>query len=286
MAQTLKAHADIKVSEASDSIVNLDDEEKLRQKLESEKRGDLVLPIVYEVFLPQAHMDYNINGKTYYTFLFGIQNQLEYASPFLDDLLKGGLRKLQDAAEGRGDVSDNLQQAARYRTIKEAIYCAGMQSTNKAKAMMSKRYSFGLSDSVLDNMIVQAQAAFKNITHRPRQIGLAAAGLLNFVLLSLYFLTPARSMLISHVGNTSLHIVLDSVIALASFYFGVLTIQTLSHNVIKNVMRKLKIKEPTSPKLGTTLYLSAGLSVLILIIVLEASKRLSLSPPAWYMTLF
>ena len=281
----LGEHADIKISEESESAVNLDDEEKQKRVTESERRGDLVISVLYDVFLPQAHMDYNINGKTYYTFLFGTKNVLEYASPFLDDLLKDGLRKLKDAAEKRGDTADNLKQAAQFRTLREAIYYAGTYSAKKAVMAMKKRYSFGLSDRAIKETVINTQHAFKNITHKPRQIGMALGAIINLALLAGYFLTPVRDMVVSNITKTPLHLVTDCVIAAGSFYLGLIVIQVLSQRAIKTVMEKLKIKEPSSPKLGTTLYVYAGISLALFAAIVETARQLG-TAPAWYAALF
>ncbi len=279
-------HADIKISNIVESVVNRDDVEKTKEAYEAEQRGDLIIPLVYEVLLPQAHIEYNIKGKIYYTFLFGKNAVLEHVSPFLDDLLKEGMRKLHDASEGRGDVTENLKKAAAFRTIKEVIFYTMSHSTRKAKALIKRRYKFGLSEPLMDDMLAQTHIAFKKITSKPRKVGLALSGLITLTCLASYFLSPLREVMVSNIGNKALHVVPDIAIFAGVSYIAIMVIQAVLQKAVRNITQMIGIKKTPAPKMEDTLYWSAGLSCGVFLLVLEIGRQVTQTAPGWYSGLF
>ncbi len=279
-------HADIKISQAEESNVNADDKEKARLQADALKKKDCLIPIIYEVYLPYAHMEYEINNNSYYSFIFGTQGKLIHVSSFIDDLIKNGIRKLDDAANLRGDVSNNLCQAAEYRTIKEGIFYGATYSLGKAKKMLKQSNRVGLSDNSINTIIKNTDLALKNITKKPRNIGLALAGGLYFIIFAAYFLSPLRQIITSNIANQNLHIICDLSILAISTYLGILTIQGVAHSAIKKIMSKIGINKSTRPKLGDKLYWNAGMAMIIFIAILEISRNISQAPPNWYINLF
>ena len=282
----IREHADITVSEAAFSTVNIDDEEKMHEQAEADKRKDLRIPVIYDVYLPYGHIEYVINDQTYYTFLFGTKGRLTHVSPFLDDLIKNGVRKLHDASEMRGDVSENLKQAAEYRTVKEGIYYTAAHSLGKARQMLRKSNRLGLSDDMAKNIVLQADIALKNITKKPRNIGLIFSGLLNILLFATYFLSPLRAMLLANIANQNLHMLCDGGVLLAGLYLGVITIQMTSSSALKKAMHAIGIKKTPPPKLGNSLYYNAGLAIVLFLTIIETARQMNLGAPSWYLGLF
>ena len=281
----IREHADIKISQAEFSSVNLDDQEKAKRHADADKNKDYRIPIIYEVFLPYGHVEFNINDKSYYTFLFGTKGRLTHVSPFLDDLLKKGIRKLHDGANSRGDVTKNLKQAAKYRTIKEAITYTATHSLSKAKKMLKKTNKIGLSDASIKDMIIQSDIALKNITRKPRNIGLALAGLFSLASFSAYFILPVRSALTSYLPNQNLHIICDIAALLAITYIGIIIIQATAHSSIKKAMKALGINKSAPPKLGDKLYWNIGICFIIFTVMLETSRQINANTPDWYIKL-
>ncbi len=282
----ISKHADINISQAEKSEVNADDEEKAKLQADADKKKDYIIPIIYEVYLPYAHIEYNINDVSYYSFIFGTQGKLIHVSPFLDDLIKHGTRKLSDAAELRGDVSENLCQAAEYRTIKEGILYSATNSMGKAKKLLKQSNRVGLSDGAINDIVKQTDIALKNITKKPRNIGLIFAAILYCLIFAGYFLLPIRENIISNISNSNFHIIVDISILLLSIYIGIVTIKTVAHSAIKKVMHKIGIKKSTPPKLGEKMYWNISIAILIFVMIIELSKNMNASTPSWYMNLF
>lgn len=282
----IKEYAEIKVAQDHVSVVNHDDEEKAKEQELADKRQDLRIPILFEVILPYGHLEYIINDKSYYTFLFGNQASLEHVSPFIDDLIKNGVRKLHDAAELRGDVHENLKMAGEYRTVKEGIVFTATGSVKKAKDKLKQANMLGLSDSKIDEIITLSDRALKNITKKPRMVGLGISALVNLVIFGIYFLTPLRDGLIGHAPNTILHAFVDGIVLLATMYIGVMAIQMTAESAIKKTMAMLLpggIKT-APPKLGQVAYWNIVLSLAIFIGVVAISPQTG-TAPSWYMQL-
>lgn len=281
----IKEHAKIVIDDMDVSVVNADDEEKAKNLAVSDQRKDLRIPIIYDVSIPYAHIEYNISGKSYYTFLFGTQKQLSHVSPFLDDLLKNGIRKLQDAAENRGDVIENLKQAVEYKTVKQGIFYAARHSVSKAQKALKQSNLMGLSDQAIKDIISHSDRALKNITKKPRLIATIFAAFLHTVLLGGFFLTPLRGIIASLLPNTQIEMGIDLGMLFLTLYIGVLIIQSLSQNALYKALSEItsgKITKAVPPKLGKTGYWNAGTAFIIFIVALELSNSVTMNAPHWY----
>ncbi|MGH1378466.1 MAG: hypothetical protein ACRBB3_06560 [Alphaproteobacteria bacterium] len=283
----IKAHAKIDISQDMVSTVNSDDPDKAKKFEEDNKNNNYIIPIIYEVYLPYGHMEFNISGNTYYTFLFGTQEKLTHVSPFLDDVLRNGLRKLSDAVENRGNLIENLLKAAEYRTIKEGItYTTGMHSLSKAKRMLLKSNPLGLSNETAISIIKNTDFILQNITKKPRNIGLFVSSILSLSLLLIYLMSPLRNIITSHIPNQNLHIIIDVIYFLFSSYMGITSIKMICSSTIKKFTKHLGIKKISSPRLGDTLYWAMLLSSSAFIASLETARRFGSYPPFWYINLF
>ncbi|MGH1404225.1 MAG: hypothetical protein ACRBDL_08265 [Alphaproteobacteria bacterium] len=285
----LKEDADITISESPVSIVNIDDDEKMRQQEEADKRRDYRIPIIYNVELPYGHVEYDINGHIYYTFLFGTKGKLEHVSPFLDTLIKNGMRKLHDAAEERGDVIGNLKAAAEYRTVKEAIFYTATYSLNKAKALLKKTNTLGLSPSAINDLVETADTSLKLITKKPRLNGFGIASALSLILIPAYLLSPIRDTLIAHSPKLSVDMVIDALAIGLIFYLGVTAIQWTAQSAIRRAMDQImpkKTEKLATPKLGQMAYTYAGLNFVICLVTLEIARQAGVNPVLWYTSIF
>lgn len=278
-------YADIFISQAEESFVNMDDQDKMKEFEDADKKKDYRIPVIYEVSLPYGHIEYTINDKSYYTFLFGKKAELAHVSPFIDDLIKNGIRKLNDAAENRGDVSDNLRQAAEYRTVKEGIMSAAMHNAGRAKKALKRTNLLGLSDGAITDIIAKSNIALKNITKKPRQLALGLSTLFYIALFSSYFLTPLRNTFLSNIPNTSMHLFADVIILVSGLYIGALIIQGFAQNVLKKTLNAIlpqQIKRTPPAKLGDIAWWNAIIAIIVFAVALELSLRTGDNAVSWY----
>ncbi|MCB1783514.1 MAG: hypothetical protein KDI13_05910 [Alphaproteobacteria bacterium] len=244
------------------------------------------VPLRYEVILPYAHTEFDIGGKSYYSFLFGITGRLSYVSPFLDDLIKNGVRKLEDAAEGRGDVAENLQAAAAYRTVREVITSAALYPVGKAMKRVKQLNPIGLSDDLIKAMVAATDTSLKTITDKPRTYGMIGACAGFTALFAAYFLTPLRSLLLGGLANSTMHIAVDLLLLGMSLYLGVLAMQIAASGALRRAMKGIipaGHEKKMTPKLGTQ-GLWAGLGIAAaFVVMMELSRHVGAgTPPEWY----
>lgn len=281
----INEHAEIKVVEDKESVVNKDDEEK-QEKLEDSDRKKIVrFPVLYEVVLPYGHVEYGMKGKSYYMFLFGTKGRLTHVSPFLDDLIKQGVRKLQDAADGRGDVSANIVAAAKYRTVKEGIYYTARYSSGRARQYLKKTNRIGLSDNMIAKIVGLSGQAIDNITKKPRYVGLGASVLLHCALIAGYFLSPLRGKLVGFVSNPLLHSIIDGLIVAGSALLGIVLIQTIAQRAVTRVMNVIvpdEKRKAVTPKLGEVAYYNIAIAVFVGLGVLQYMRMNGMYDVLWY----
>ncbi len=278
--------ADITLLDLEETVVNLDDRNKIERQEEDEKRKDCCIPVLYKVDLPYSHAEYNIKGKDYYVFLFGKQGRFLHVSPFLDDLIKNGKRKLQDAIEGRGDVAENLKKAAEYKTVKQAILYTANYSLGRAHAMLKKKNHIGLSAGCAKELIKNSDTALKMITKKPRMIGMIAAVILIILLVPAYILSPVRTIFTSLIPS---EMITDILCLGVIFYIGVISVQMAAQSAITKAMNYIipqKTKKAATPKIGNVIYILLAATAIMALSTMEVSRHMSTPIVQWYASLF
>ncbi len=260
------------------------DEQNDKEKEQDNSRV-INIPVRYEVILPYGHAEFDIDGKSYYIFLFGNKGKITHCSPFLEDIIKNGMRKLDDAVEERGDVADNLKKASEYKTMKDIIIASARLPLMKAVKKIKERYPIGIKEETIKDLVVKADKSLKKITDRPRQVGLMISLLTMAVLFGAYFLTPLRSIIVSNIPNTSLHIVIDLLLLGAGAYTSILIIQGAAAGAMRKAMAGIVApgkEKKMIPKLGTKGFWAMLLITVIFLICVEMTRHLGTDVPAWY----
>lgn len=282
----IKEHSKIHLMESKTNALKEAAKEEDNAQEIAEKQKILHIPIFYEVSLPYGHFEFDIKGTSYYTFLFGIKGDLTHVSPFLDALIKNGLRKLQDAVDKRGDTEDNLKAAAEYRAIKRGILYASKFTRFKARKKLEQDFPFGLSKEAIDTIISSADRALKNITKMARVKGTIASGIFMSAISAGYFLSPLRKFLTTKINPPPLMFVLDGLIFVSGIYIGTMIIQGLANRNLASLLQKLiGTKEKSSfgaAKLGNTIYWNALISFILFILCVEATRHFGVDVPSWY----
>lgn len=264
------------------------EEEKTQEKVQQTGGGQAIvysIPIRYEVILPYAHIEYEIAGKSYYTFLFGTKGRLSHVSPFLDDLIKNGARKLSDAAERRGDVAANLQAAAEYRTVKEAIVSAALYPLGKAARKVKALNALGLSNEKIKELVVTADRALKNITDKPRQMGMALSVAGMTALFAAYFLSPLRGMLVGMIANGAFHVAADFLVLGAAVYLSAVVMQMSAGGAMRKALHGIVPPERMrrmTPKLGNKGLWTGLIVVAAFFVMMEIARQTGANAPEWY----
>lgn len=286
LGDKIKDHAKIHLMEVATNtlIENDNNEDNLSEK--TEKTKVLHIPIFYEVSIPYGHFEFEIEGKSYYTFLFGIKGKLSHASPFLDDLIKNGLRKLQDAVDKRGDIAKNLFAAAEYRVIKHGVLYASRFSKQKALQKLDKDFPVGLSRTSSEIILTQSDLALKLLSEKPRRVGIAFSGLFMFAFYSGFLLSPIQKLIERKIPSAELQAAFDALILGCGIYIGTLIIQIFANKTISKILQPLlgdkKDSAYGAAKLGNSSIINIGLGILLFILTLECARALGLDIPLWY----
>lgn len=278
------------------SIVNLpDDPESLRQreekKTEEEKRKDQLeaktfkVDIHYEVLLPHGHVEYDIGGESYYAFMFGYKGEVIHASPFLEEIIRNGIRKLEDAVDGRGDIAENLRMAAQYRTMRDIILCAARLPLAKAIAKVKERNAIGIRDETINDLVIKADRAIKKITNKPRTLGLISGIGVVAALFALYFLGPLHALVDTKTGNSALTTLADFTVLGSGIYITTLMMQKFASGAIRKAMTGIAKPENAkkmTPKLGSKGLLAFIAVIALFLVMTETTRHTGSKIPSWY----
>ena len=282
--EKIKEHASIELLDAQN--VEVIDEEGEDER--DAKHKILKLPIFYNVILPYGHIEFNFNDKTYYTFLFGKQALHSHVSPFMDDLLENGLRKINDAAENRGSVIENLAQAAKYKTLRQAMVLSANMPIRKALTKLSERYPYGFKDETVKGALMNTIKSYQSITKRSVTTGMAAASALSAALVLCYFALPFRGLIANKVPNFSVMGVIDLLALGLIIFLGNTIIKEFAASSLSKALKRIMPKQNFRPKatsLGNAPLINALLSALIFLAVIEASRHMPINTPSWYLSL-
>ncbi|MCB1840717.1 MAG: hypothetical protein H6858_08270 [Rhodospirillales bacterium] len=282
-------HAQIQIDLPEDDPekLKLEEENKTEEekKREMENRGVFTIPIKYEVLLPYGHVEFDIGGQSYYAFMFGHKGTITHVSPFLEEIIQNGIRKLEDAVDGRGDVAENLRMAAEYRTIKDVILCAARLPLIKAIEKVKERNSLGIRDETVNDLVVKADRALKKITDKPRLLGLLASLVSMAALFGVYFIGPLRGMLDTRMPSEAALGLCDFALLGIGIYLTTVIMQGFASGAIKKAMAGIipPGKEgKMTPKLGTKGFWAFILIAAAFFISVETSRHTGAPVPGWY----
>ncbi|HRC26605.1 MAG TPA: hypothetical protein PKX87_04145 [Alphaproteobacteria bacterium] len=149
------------------------------------EKGAYVIPCTFR--LPYAEVGLAFPGHKYQAVVFGEKARIVDMPPFLDRMLGGAVRRLQEAARG-GSAYGALKQAAQAKAIRVAIVAAAQYTEPKAVAELRRVYPVGLSALAAQKIIHLLAVSLNRVTLGPALIGmtggLVAAGALYATLFS------------------------------------------------------------------------------------------------------
>lgn len=278
------------------NITHLPDDPEIQKKIEEQKSEEqkikerqesqtFKVDINYEVLLPHGHVEYDIGGQSYYAFMFGYKGEVIHVSPFLEEIIKNGIRKLEDAVDGRGDTADNLRKAAEYRTMRDIILCAARLPVLKAIEKVKERNSLGIRDEVINDLVLKADRAIKKITDKPRLYGMLAGAATAAAFFAAYFLGPLHALVAQKTGNDALTALADFGILGAGIYITTLCMQTFATGSIRKAMTGIVKPDQArkmTPKIGGKGLLAALIVAALFLGIVETSRHAGAKTPVWY----
>ena len=270
----LDKHADITLIEDLTRLKELDQEAK-----------DKEFKIPYKVRLPWGNVSFRLKDKVINGKLFGLHPELVHVDPFLEEPLFPGLRLLDEAARTPGNAADKIREASRFRAMGEALVLASRMGHNRAFEAFEKRYPFGLKIETLHKILISADLALKNVTRKPRRIGVAIGSALSFIILGAYYLSPLRSYIYPSLPVDAARVALDILLLLVVMALTWLMVQSTATRALQDSMKHLlppdKCKK-LHPKAGIAGNVGIGIAALIWAAMIPLTHIAGQTTPLWF----
>jgi len=247
------------------------------------------LGLSYDMRFPYGEIEFNLRKKPLKAHLFGYKSRLLDLPPFLSALIAPGLKELEQAASGQGNVAEKIKRASRYRILGLALLSAAQNSTRKTTETLHRKYPAGIQKDTLTKITNFAERATAHITRKPRLYGLAAGLVLVTLLYALYYLGPGRALIAPHIQNENLHIIIDLMLIFIGGTLTTFSIQmsarkalhdTIGHLVPEKQRKKLVPRTHSSGWIGY-----AGSLTLYFIMIGITVHKASANTPVWYSTI-
>lgn len=232
--------------------------------------------IDYEAKVPFGQISFRMKDRVIPATLFGYHGKLIEAPSFLDDITQKGQHVLKEAANNTGDVAEKIRRAAKYRLLCDVIIqAAGKAKQRQAIEILTNRYPTGMGADKMLNLLILADKALKNVTRKPRAIGLNVGFALFAAVLSAYLFASGRSLLSTSTGLPEMGIsVVEGLFIPLGMMLSAFTAQAFSLVAQKKAIDGLAPKEMmtrTMPKAGKTIWWALGGSIVIWVALITAS---------------
>jgi len=207
-----------------------------------------------------------------------------HMDPFLEEPLFPGIRLLDEAARTSGNATDKIKEASRYRAIGEALVLSTRGGHARAFEAFEKRYPFGLRTDTLHKILISADLALKNATKRPRRIGVVIGAALSAIVLSAFYLTPARNYIYPHLPAEIARLALDGILLLLAMALSWMTIQSTATKALQEAMAHLlppEKRKKLHPKTGKAGWAGVILAGLIWAAMIPLTAIAGQSAPLW-----
>lgn len=260
-------------------------EDPVRLKELDQEAKDKEFKIPYRVRLPWGSISFRLKDDVIHGKLFGLHPELVHMDPFLEEPLAPGLSLLENAARQSGDIVDRIKQASRFRAIGEALVLASRMSHGRAFESLEKRYPFGLKTETLHSMLTHADLALKNVTKKPRRIGIAIGATLGLIMLGVYYITPLRSYLYPSIPIEAARIAIDIGLLLTAMVITWLTIQSTATKTLQEAMAHLlppEKRKTLHPKPGKAGMVGIAITAALWLGMIPLTYLTNQSAPLWF----
>ncbi|MEM6781626.1 MAG: hypothetical protein AAF569_07160 [Pseudomonadota bacterium] len=260
-------------------------------KVETDQEGihhekENMLSLSYDLNFPYGEIDFLIKDKPLKASVFGYQGKLVNMPPFIDGLIRSGLKKLENAAHHKGDIPTLLKEAGRYKIIALGLLQAARHSANRTAYVLKKKYPMGVSDKTIEAIAKMADKATSDITKKPRYIGLAIGLVLSAFSFAGYMFSPAQSFVTERLGSTNIEMIFDALIVGVFAYICIFISQMVAKNAMQTALGHLLPPDKRAgliPKAGEAAYFAIGGCIVLFLAMSEISLITGMgSAPEWY----
>ncbi len=246
---------------------------------DTDNEPDDMVWLDYDAMCPYGPITFMLKNKPLSANLFGFQARLNDCPPFLESLTKIGRQSLVDAATGRGDVAGKVHKAAKYAILRDIItQTLRLKNPIKTQHLLITKYTAGMRAETFLELVTAADLSIRNITRKPRIVGMCVGMALYTTLTATYLIGNIR-----HTLNIPTHSlwVMDVLLPVLGMTMGILTAKMAALWSQKNALHGIipdDILRKTLPKAGTITLWSIGLSVAVYVMILAISWTTNTAP--------
>lgn len=259
-------------------IVRIEEEQhKLEEHSKRVKENEIAIP--YEVKLPWGDITLNFGKNPIKGNLFGFQGLFLNSEPYIEKIIAKGLEKLHEAANTISNVGNKIAAATKYRFIAEVYMISGRMPAQKAFAMLRNKYPSGITDDTLKAMIIKTDKSLKQLTDKPRKIGMLTGLGISAALLGIYFFI-FRGDIAAELPSPQISIITDIIMLAIAMACTIMCIRFRASKTVKKAFKHLaKAKDKMPVKAGNTATIGIIGVIVIFIVMLGISIVAGIEPP-------
>lgn len=201
------------------------------------KLNEIGVPMV--AFLPIARAEFTVEGKAYPATVAGLIGRILTIDYIIDHAIKPGINALFKLSKGPMATEALVDQACKYRLIRQALTGVSHQSKKQVYQQIVKQYPVGLSDKYAKAAVKYAGIAVLALSRGPRKKGLLIGTGLAAALAAVYFVAPVRSQVLAALaqGGHAKHVLgADIAVWLLGYAAAVLTIKFMAGAALKKIL--------------------------------------------------
>ena len=260
---------------------NVIDDQQAEISILDEKETKGGLTVNYRAEFPLAQIMVSLgkpkakNSPKLTLTVFGHKGKLGAVPMFLDKLIDPGVKALEKAGAGKGNVASHIREATTFRAVKMAVIQSLSGSDNVGEYLL-ERFPYGLSHKLAKHIDDLLERAFLHITRRPRLQAVLFGCLITPLVSFGAYMLPIRQTLLQMTQNTMTGWAYDVVIPVICLAFTFMATRYVAARALKlslpslfNEAMEAAFERATSPDNET----GAGMSGAVLLADQQADEE-------------
>jgi hypothetical protein len=201
------------------------------------KLNEIGVPMV--AFLPIARAEFTVEGKAYPATVAGLIGRILVIDHLIDHAVKPGINALFKLSKGPMATEALVDQACKYRLIRQALTGVSYQSKKQVYQQIVKQYPVGLSDKYAKAAVKYAGVAVLALSQGPRKKGLLIGSGAAAVLAAAYFMAGIRPPILAALtqsGHAKHMLGVDIAVWLVGYAAAVLTIKLMAASALRKIL--------------------------------------------------
>lgn len=203
----------------------------------------------YIADVPWAVIDVIIQGQSTPISLVGSKGAVADSGKFMEPVVQKPFELIARAARSDGFISGLLKDACDYTVTRETLSAVARMKPKQAHAHLQKLYGLGFDKQTWPTVIKNTYQAIKNITKRPRYIGLAVGLLAAAAVYYQWFMGDTRAMT-EGLKNDYYRYGLDVLSLITMIAINFAMIKGIAFFTFQSVMRDIGITTKKMPPMG------------------------------------